>query len=184
VDCCYSRCGFRDVLVVDDDVSLLRTVKRATREVSVVVAQCADEVWAQLDEHDVGFVIVDVFMPGLYGLDLVKQLRGSGRPLMIATMSGEMTVARARESIVAGADDFAEKPFSVEEVVARLAEAAIRLRKDAAPASLLRSRALADWDYIQAVLADCNGVVSAAARRLGITRQALQHHLRKPRPLS
>lgn len=39
-----------------------------------------------------------------------------------------------------------------------------------------------DWEHTQAVLAACNGVVSQAARRLGITRQALQYHLKKPRP--
>ncbi len=170
------------MLVVDDCDLLLKQLKRTERGLKLHTASSADEVWSILDKHDVGFAIVDMYMPDLFGIDLVRQMRATGRNLMIAAVSGDMTMNLAHASIGAGADDFAPKPFSVTEIVARLLAIAHRVRLEENAGRISRSRVLADWEYIRAVLADCNGNISASARRLGITRQGLQQLLKKPRP--
>ncbi len=87
-----------------------------------------------------------------------------------------MTVAAVR----AGADVIAFKPITFREILQRLEETAAEPSEpdlDETP-----SLARAEWEHIMRVLSDCDGNVSAAARRLGIYRSSLQRRLRKYAP--
>ncbi len=87
----------------------------------------------------------------------------------------DVTVAAVR----AGADIIAFKPITFREIIQRLEEGeeAEEPALDDTP-----SLARAEWEHIMRVLSDCDGNVSAAARRLGIYRSSLQRRLRKYAP--
>jgi two-component system response regulator RegA len=82
-----------------------------------------------------------------------------------------------------GAHNYLPKPADADDVLAALTgegpgPAATATPREAPPPSLAR----AEWEHIQRILADCNGNVSEASRRLGITRRTLQLKLKKYPP--
>ena len=77
----------------------------------------------------------------------------------------------------AGADIVVFKPITFSEIKARIQGGNLNEPCDEVP-----TLARAEWEHISRVLADCNGNVSEAARRLGIYRSSLQRRLRKYAP--
>src|SRR3979490_1369967 len=68
-------------------------------------------------------ILLDVPMPGISGLDILKELHGEDYPAPIFIISGQGDIAMAVSAIKNGALDFIEKPFRGSEIVARLEEA-------------------------------------------------------------
>ena len=110
------------ILVVEDE-ELLRgqLVKRLQKE-GYAVEQAADgeEGLYIGEEFPLDLAIVDLGLPGLSGIELIRRLRGSGKefPILILTARGNWQ--DKVEGLEAGADDYVVKPFHVEEVLARL----------------------------------------------------------------
>ena len=69
-------------------------------------------------------VILDVFMPGKSGLDILKTINAHDYPAPIIVMSGKASIAMAVEAVKNGAFDIIEKPFSLESIVGRVRDAA------------------------------------------------------------
>ncbi len=110
------------VLVVEDETALRDQLReRLTREGFAVDAAPDGEEGLFLGrEYPVDVGIVDLGLPGLSGIDLIKQLREAGRdfPILILTARGNWQ--DKVEGLEAGADDYLVKPFHVEELLARL----------------------------------------------------------------
>ena len=110
------------ILVVEDE-ELLRgqLVKRLQKE-GYAVEQAADgeEGLYIGEEFPLDLAIVDLGLPGLSGIELIRRLRGAGKefPILILTARGNWQ--DKVEGLEAGADDYVVKPFHVEEVLARL----------------------------------------------------------------
>ncbi len=68
--------------------------------------------------------ILDVFMPGKSGLDILKTINAHDYPAPIIVMSGKASIAMAVEAVKNGAFDIIEKPFSLESIVGRVRDAA------------------------------------------------------------
>jgi two-component system response regulator RegA len=109
---------------------------------------------------------------------LIRELRDANSQLAIALCSGYLSVDVTVAAVRAGADVIAFKPITFREIIERLDEAAAEEPDLDDTPSLAR----AEWEHIMRVLADCDGNVSAAARRLGIYRSSLQRRLRKYAP--
>jgi len=110
-------------LLVVEDESLLRQqlVKSLTQHGYVVDG--AEDGRAGLyfaQEYDYDAAIVDLGLPGIDGIELIKTLRKSGRqfPILILTARGDWQDKVA--GLDAGADDYVVKPFQMEEILARL----------------------------------------------------------------
>ena len=115
----------RRVLVVDDEENLrlvLRTLlKRNGYEVET--ASSGEEALKLVESFGPDFVLTDVRMPKMGGLDLLSTLRAKGNDATVIVMSAYGNVDQALEAIKAGAYDYVQKPFKPEEVVLALRKA-------------------------------------------------------------
>jgi two-component system OmpR family response regulator len=109
-------------LLVEDDPDLADDVARALAAAGFVVDRCDDgeEAWFQGDVEDYAIAVLDLGLPRLDGLSVLRRWRSAGRtmPVLILTARGDWT--EKVEGIDAGADDYMAKPFAVGELVARV----------------------------------------------------------------
>ncbi|GJL48886.1 response regulator transcription factor [Candidatus Nitrospira salsa] len=125
------------ILVVEDEPKVASFIRRALEEESYAVDVCADGQqgldWAQSIDYDL--IVLDLMLPGIPGLELLKQIRKGGvkAPVMILTARSE--VDQRVKGLDAGADDYLTKPFAIEELLAR-ARALLR-RAGGVPSGIL-----------------------------------------------
>jgi two-component system response regulator FixJ len=134
------------IALIDDDAAVLDSLRLyfARREVETTCFAAAEAFLVALDRA-VPFdcVVSDVRMPGLSGLDLVRELRGRGAIAPIVLITGRGDIDMAVNAIKLGAYDFIEKPFDESRLLAsiRTAVETGRLRaRDAAELEQLQSR--------------------------------------------
>jgi DNA-binding response OmpR family regulator len=110
------------ILVAEDDRRIATDVARALDAAGYVVETIRDgeEAWFRGDTEDYGAIILDLGLPGMDGLAVLKRWRQNGRstPVLILTARGSW--AERVDGIDAGADDYLPKPFRMEELLARL----------------------------------------------------------------
>lgn len=110
------------VLVVEDEPRIAADVLATLRAsgMTVDLVKDGDEAWFMGDTETYDAVILDLGLPKLDGLTVLKRWRVAGRrfPVLILTARGVWT--ERVEGINAGADDYLPKPFEMEELVARL----------------------------------------------------------------
>ena len=114
------------VLVVDDEAQILRALELKLRNAGYVVdtAATADEALAQAAMRPPEAVILDLLLPDGSGTDVARELRKwSAAPILVLSAVGEEKEKIA--ALDAGADDYVTKPFSGDELLARL-RAALR----------------------------------------------------------
>lgn len=113
--------GRRTVLVVDDEPTITEIVSRYLERAGYSAATAADGLEAiQLaEERRPDLVVLDVMLPELDGLQVLRRLREDGRtPVILLTAKGEQNDKLA--GLRNGADDYVVKPFSPSELVARV----------------------------------------------------------------
>jgi DNA-binding response OmpR family regulator len=110
------------VLLVDDDARIRRTVGTGlTLEgFEVVPASGGRAALEAIERVDPAVMLLDMTMPDLDGLEVLRRLRASGRELPVCVLSARDEVDDRVAGLEAGADDYVVKPFALEEVVARL----------------------------------------------------------------
>jgi two-component system, OmpR family, response regulator PhoP len=110
------------VLVIEDEPRLQAQVRARLEAEGYVVEGCGDgnEGLYRAAEYPLSAAIVDLGLPGLSGIDVIKRLRsrGSALPILILTARGRWQ--DKVEGLEAGADDYLVKPFQMEELLARL----------------------------------------------------------------
>jgi DNA-binding response OmpR family regulator len=110
------------VLVVEDDRRIAADLERSLGAAGYVVEIVRDgeEAWFRGDTEDYAAIILDLGLPGMDGLAVLKRWRQNGRgtPVLILTARGSW--AERVDGIDAGADDYLPKPFRMEELLARL----------------------------------------------------------------
>ena len=172
----------RRVLAVDDQKTMLREWNRqvrGSRGIELHTAANPDEASELFESIVFDVVILDVLLrASITGIDLARKFRQSRPSVLIATVSVDMDVELAQASTLAGSDLFFAKPITVAAVISDL----VRARRSREPSLATRTRGQRMWDSIHQAVADCNGDRTAAARSVGLTRQAVQYWLRRPRP--
>ena len=110
------------VLFVEDYEPLRKSVAKGLREAGLAVDIAADGeegLWlATSNTHDV--VILDLMLPGLDGLSILRKLREAGRETHVLILTAKGEVGDRVEGLDAGADDYLCKPFAFEELLARV----------------------------------------------------------------
>lgn len=110
------------VLLVEDDRRIASDIERTLKASGYVIETVADgeEAWFRGDTEDYGAIILDLGLPKIDGLSVLKRWRANGRqtPVLILTARGSW--AERVEGIDAGADDYLPKPFRMEELLSRL----------------------------------------------------------------
>jgi two-component system, OmpR family, response regulator len=120
------------VLVVEDEPKMARLLERGLSEEGYAVdvaPDAAEAVWlATEQEYDV--VVLDLMLPDRDGFEVCKDLRAAGRWAPILMLTARDGVGDRVTGLDAGADDYLTKPFSFDELLARLRAL---LRRGAAP---------------------------------------------------
>ncbi|MCC2314275.1 response regulator [Cellulomonas xiejunii] len=109
------------ILVADDDPQILRALRitLAVQGYDVVTATSGPQAITAAIDHRPDVLMLDLGMPGLDGVDVIHAVRGwSEAPILV--VSGRTGAADKVEALDAGADDYVTKPFSIEEVLARI----------------------------------------------------------------
>lgn len=109
------------ILVVDDDPEIVSFLKRGLTYEGYTVDTAGDgaEALAKAREREPDLVVLDVMMPGMDGIEVSRRLRqGSEVPILMLTAKG--TVSDRVAGLDSGADDYLVKPFSFDELLARI----------------------------------------------------------------
>ena len=167
------------LLLVDDNENHCWALTRAfeKRGYTVKAVHSATAACALLDQWRPEYAVVDLRMPGPTGLTLIPRLKAAFSEIRIVMLTGYASIATAVEAIKLGATQYLVKP-----VDARTVEAAFH-DDDGDPAvptcdDLLSVERL-EWEYIQRVLSEQGGNISATARALKMHRKTLQRKLNK-----
>ncbi|MDC3961805.1 sigma-54-dependent transcriptional regulator [Polyangium jinanense] len=115
----------RRVLLVDDEENLRVVVRSFLKRdgYEVEVASGVEEALALLESFGPDFILTDVRMPRLGGLDLLATLKAKGDPATVIVMSAYGNVDLAIEAMKSGAYDYIQKPFKAEELLLTLRKA-------------------------------------------------------------
>ena len=136
------------LLVIEDDMTLRETLVANLSEAGFAVEQAADgtEGLYFAQEYPIDLAIIDLGLPGMSGLDIIRQVRAEGKTYPILILTARDRWEDKVDGLSAGADDYVVKPFHFEEVSARV-NALLRRsggwassQLDAGPVSLDMSR--------------------------------------------
>lgn len=110
------------VLLAEDDRKIAVDVARALIAAGYVVETVTDgeEAWFRGDTEDYTAIILDLGLPKMDGLSVLKRWRAGGRRIPVLILTARGSWAERVDGIDAGADDYLPKPFRMEEVLARL----------------------------------------------------------------
>jgi len=118
--------GKANILVVDDEPQITRVLKTTLSSLGYSIRTAADgeEALGVITEWSPDLIITDLRMPTMSGLELCRHVRAKSRiPIIVLSVKGEEKIKV--DALDAGADDYVTKPFSVNELLARV-RAALR----------------------------------------------------------
>jgi two-component system response regulator MprA len=126
------------ILVVDDDPKIRAVVRRglAYEGYRVVEAETGEQALEKAREHLPDLVVLDIMLPGIDGLEVTRRLRSAGDQVTILMLTARDEVADRVAGLETGADDYLVKPFSFEELLARVH--ALLRRRATPPGEVLR----------------------------------------------
>lgn len=181
---CDSRRVSQRLLLVDDSEAFRERLARAFRErgFEVATAENYDEAMSVVPQYRPALAVVDLRMPGESGLTLVRDLKQFDESIRVLVLSGFGSIATAIDAVRLGAVNFLPKPADADDILAAFERGEDLPESTVEAGHETPSLARAEWEHIHRVLADCEGNVSEAARRLGIHRRSLQRKLRKRAP--
>jgi two-component system response regulator RegA len=173
----------RTVLVVEDDEVLReRTVKALTGRGLITSGAPDGETALEMARADSPeLALVDMRMPGMNGLEVVRALHEIDPTTKIVVLTGYGSIATALDAVRLGATHYLTKPAEIDEILAAFDREGAP-DPDAEPQYEPPSLARVEWEHINRVLADCGGNISKAARVLNLHRRSLQRKLAKYPP--
>jgi two-component system, OmpR family, response regulator len=110
------------LLVVEDEPNIRELLATSLRFAGFEVHVAGDGATAlrQAAEHEPDLVVLDVMLPDMDGFTVTRKLRGSGRLLPIVFVTARDSLEDKIKGLTVGGDDYVTKPFSLEEVIARI----------------------------------------------------------------
>ncbi len=168
------------ILLIDDDTTFVHVLSRALSARGFEVRGATDGASALTAcvEMAPKYAVLDLKLGSENGLGLIPQLLAARPGLRILLLTGYASIATAVEAIKRGAHDYLAKPVDADQVVQALLGEAKHTDAEHLPDAPPPLKRL-EWEHIQRVLADCDGNISEAARRLGLHRRTLQRKLAK-----
>lgn len=110
------------LLVIEDDVTLRESLSKQLVEAGFGVEQAADgkEGLYFANEYPIDLAIVDLGLPEVSGLDVIRELRAAGKTYPVLILTARDRWQDKVDGLAAGADDYVVKPFHIEEILARV----------------------------------------------------------------
>jgi DNA-binding response OmpR family regulator len=108
----------KPILVVDDEKNIRLTLSQAleTLGVEIDTASNGEEALAKLNEKEFGLILLDIRMPGMDGMEVLRRVREIRPDIRIIMTTAYGTIESAVEAMKLGAVDFLQKPFDPEEI--------------------------------------------------------------------
>lgn len=167
------------VLIVDDDEVFCEVLADALidRGYQVATAHNVAEGMLRAEQLEPEYAVVDLRIGQESGLALTEKLQALDENTRIVILTGYASIATAVEAIKLGAVHYLAKPADADEILASLhkdeGDASVAVSDN--PISIKRL----EWEHLQKVLSECEGNISAAARKLRMHRRTLQRKLAK-----
>ncbi|MBI4543693.1 MAG: response regulator transcription factor [Gemmatimonadetes bacterium] len=154
------------ILVIEDDRKVASFLERGLREDGYAVDVANDGVDGALNAHvyDYDALIVDIMLPGKNGYQIVRELRATGKTVPVLMLTARDSTQDIVAGLNAGADDYLTKPFSFDELLARVR--ALLRRGGAGRTELLV--------YDDVVMDRLRHVATRAGRELDLTPKEFQ----------
>ena len=107
------------ILIVDDESGIRASLQGILEDegYEVTLADSGEAGLARLETGNFGLVLLDIWLPGMTGIDVLKRIRGLEDRPQVVVISGHGTVETAVQATKLGAFDFLEKPLSLDKVV-------------------------------------------------------------------
>ena len=109
----------RTILIVDDEVNILRSLEGILSDegFDVICAESGAEAIEKIEEVMPDLVFLDIWMPGIGGIETLKKIKKAHPNLQVVMISGHGNIETAVKATKHGAYDFIEKPLSIEKVL-------------------------------------------------------------------
>ncbi len=110
------------VLIIEDEAALQADIRQRLEAEGYRVDSSGDgdEGYFLASEYPLDAAIIDIGLPGMSGIDIIKRLRADGSTLPVLILTARSRWQEKVEGLEAGADDYLVKPFQMEELLARL----------------------------------------------------------------
>lgn len=110
------------ILIVEDEPRILADVTAALNDAGYVceTARDGEEAWFKGDTENYDLAVLDLGLPQIDGLSVLKRWRAAGRTMPVLILTARGSWSERVEGIDAGADDYLPKPFQMAELVARV----------------------------------------------------------------
>jgi len=107
------------VLIVDDEVGPRESLRMILKPIyEVYTAADGQEALKLIQEKNIDLVTLDLKMPGLSGIDILREIKKFHSDIEVIVITGYGTLTNAQEAIRFGAGDFISKPFNVADIIA------------------------------------------------------------------
>jgi len=113
------------VLLVDDEQEFVSTLAERLefRDIETLVAINGDQALRMIEEHKPPLVVLDVLMPGIGGLDVLKRIKRKHPEIQVILLTGHGSTKDGIKGMHQGAFDYLMKPVNIEELIHRMNEA-------------------------------------------------------------
>jgi len=161
------------ILVVDDEPHIAALVGRALAAEGheVVVAETGPDALTRAVEPDIDLVVLDVGLPGMDGIEVLRRLRAHGSTVPVIILTARSGTRDTVDGLDAGANDYVSKPFVVAELLARVRS---RLRESAAATGVI-TRGDVTLDVLARRATINDREVDLSAREFALAEQFLRN---------
>jgi len=113
------------VMLVDDEVPFVDTMTKrlGKRDLEIVTAYSGQEALKKLKDRKVDVIILDVKMPGMDGIETLREIKKSHPLVEVIMLTGHATVETGIEGMKLGAFDYLMKPCDIEQLMTKVREA-------------------------------------------------------------
>ncbi|MFI0422838.1 DNA-binding response regulator [Spongiactinospora gelatinilytica] len=110
------------LLIVEDEPNILELLAASLRFAGfeVATAKAGLEAVSAVQRHRPDLIVLDIMLPDMDGFDVVRRLRGGGTHTPVVFLTARDAVEDKIRGLTLGGDDYVTKPFSLEEVIARI----------------------------------------------------------------
>jgi two-component system, OmpR family, KDP operon response regulator KdpE len=159
------------VLVIDDEPPIRRLLRTSlgAEGFEVLEAENAEQALVQIASAKPDVAILDLGLPDLDGLDIIREVRGTGSKMPIIVLSSRAGERGKVEALDLGADDYVTKPFGIAELVARI-RTALRHSFQAQGSEPVFTSGDLSVDLVRRIVTVKGGEVKLSPKEYGILR--------------